>query len=62
MTAWSLRHTPDVVDAIINSTLAAMVGEMGIKKIGAVGYWYESNFSLTSSSQNTKKVENNFAS
>jgi hypothetical protein len=58
MTAWSLRHTPDVVDAIINSTLTAMVGDLGVKKIGAVGYWYE--FPFLSPPTNIRKTEKNF--
>lgn len=40
MTAWRERHTPAMVDSIIESTIASMRGELGVKKIGAVGYWY----------------------
>lgn len=40
MTAWRERHPPEAIDAIVTSTIAAMRGKLGVKKIGAVGYWY----------------------
>lgn len=39
-TEWAGRHTPEAVDAIVASTIAAMREDFGVRKIGAVGYWY----------------------
>jgi hypothetical protein len=39
MTAWREKHTPAMVDAIINSTITSMRSKLGVNKIGAVGYW-----------------------
>ncbi len=39
MTAWRDRHTTASIDSIVASTIQAMRGEMGVKKLGAVGYW-----------------------
>jgi dienelactone hydrolase len=39
MTAWRAKHTTDVVDAIINTTLNSMRTELGAKIIGGTGYW-----------------------
>ncbi|KAL5314397.1 hypothetical protein ACEPPN_018823 [Leptodophora sp. 'Broadleaf-Isolate-01'] len=40
MTAWRERHPPEAIDAIVTSTIAAMRGKLGVKKIGAVGYCF----------------------
>jgi dienelactone hydrolase len=40
MTAWRLRHTVAMADAIVESTIKTMRSELGTKKIGAVGYCY----------------------
>lgn len=40
MTEWRARHPPAAIDAIVTSTIAAMRKDYGVKKIGAVGYWY----------------------
>jgi dienelactone hydrolase len=39
MSAWRARHTTDLVDAIVNSTINSMRSEFGAKSIGAAGYW-----------------------
>lgn len=39
MTAWRARHTTDVVDAIVNTTINSMRIELGAKTIGGTGYW-----------------------
>jgi hypothetical protein len=41
MTAWREKHTTAIVDRIVESTIKSMRGELGVKKIGAVGYWYD---------------------
>ncbi|KAK0100205.1 hypothetical protein ONS95_008544 [Cadophora gregata] len=40
ITAWRERHPPAAIDAIVTSTIAAMRGDLGVKKIGAVGYCF----------------------
>jgi len=40
ITAWSARHPASGVDAIVNSTISYMRNELGVKKIGAVGYCF----------------------
>ncbi|KAH7336703.1 dienelactone hydrolase family-domain-containing protein [Rhexocercosporidium sp. MPI-PUGE-AT-0058] len=40
ITAWSERHPQAGIDAIVTSTIAAMRGNLGVKKIGAVGYCF----------------------
>jgi dienelactone hydrolase len=40
MTKWRGAHTVAVVDGIIESTIKSMRGELGVKKIGAVGYCF----------------------
>ncbi len=41
MTEWRTRHPPEAIDAIVTSTIAAIKGDFGVKKLGAVGYWYD---------------------
>jgi len=40
MTAWRTKHTTAMADAIVESTIKTMRSELGVKKIGAVGYCY----------------------
>jgi dienelactone hydrolase len=40
MTAWRAKHNVSVVDAIVESTIKAMRTELGVKRIGAVGYCF----------------------
>jgi dienelactone hydrolase len=40
MTAWRLRHTVAMADAIVENTIKTMRSELGAKKIGAVGYCF----------------------
>ncbi|PMD34388.1 alpha/beta-hydrolase, partial [Hyaloscypha variabilis F] len=40
MTAWRAKHTTDVVDAIVNTTLNSMRTELGAKIIGGTGYCF----------------------
>jgi dienelactone hydrolase len=40
MTEWSLRHNVTVIDSIIAKTIHYMKHDLGIKKIGAVGYCF----------------------
>jgi dienelactone hydrolase len=40
MTAWRAKHNVQVVDAIVESTIKAMRSELGVKRIGAVGYCF----------------------
>jgi dienelactone hydrolase len=40
MTAWRGKHTTAMVDAIVESTIKGMRSELGVKKIGAVGYCF----------------------
>lgn len=39
MTAWRARHTTDIVDAIVNTTINSMLTVLGVKTIGGTGYW-----------------------
>lgn len=39
MTAWRARHTTDMVDAIVKTTISSMRVELGAKTIGGTGYW-----------------------
>jgi dienelactone hydrolase len=39
MTAWRAKHSTDVVDAIVTSTINSMRTQLGAKTIGAAGYW-----------------------
>ncbi|QDS72908.1 hypothetical protein FKW77_007833 [Venturia effusa] len=40
MTAWRMRHTVSMADAIVEDTIKTMRTELGVKKVGAVGYCY----------------------
>jgi len=40
MTEWRTRHTVAMADAIVESTIKTMRSELGVKKIGAVGYCF----------------------
>jgi dienelactone hydrolase len=40
MAAWRPKHNVSVVDAIVESTIKGMRSELGVKKIGAVGYCF----------------------
>ncbi|TID27719.1 dienelactone hydrolase family protein [Venturia nashicola] len=40
MSEWRTRHTVAMADAIVESTIKTMRSELGVKKIGAVGYCY----------------------
>ncbi|KAE9969594.1 hypothetical protein EG327_010560 [Venturia inaequalis] len=40
MTAWRMRHTVAMADAIVEQTIKTMRSELAVKKIGAVGYCY----------------------
>jgi len=47
MTTWLTKHTTDVVDVIVNTTINSMRTELGAKTIGGAGYWYfNSSFPL----------------
>jgi hypothetical protein len=39
MTTWRTKHTTDVVDAIVNTTINSMRTVLGAKAIGGTGYW-----------------------
>ncbi|OWO99356.1 hypothetical protein B2J93_8753 [Marssonina coronariae] len=39
-TAWNERHPPEVIDAIVASTIASLRQEYGVKKIVATGYCF----------------------
>ena len=43
MTAWRERHPPEKIDVIVETTIKSMRSKLGVKKIGAVGYWYASS-------------------
>ncbi|KAF2277893.1 alpha/beta-hydrolase, partial [Westerdykella ornata] len=40
LTEWIARHPPAAVDAILDKTIAYMRSELGVTKIGAVGYCF----------------------
>ncbi|KAF2429057.1 alpha/beta-hydrolase [Tothia fuscella] len=40
MAGWSRKHTTEMVDGIVASTIKTMRGQLGVKKIGAVGYCF----------------------
>lgn len=40
MTEWRTRHTVAMADAIVESTIKTMRAELGVNKIGAVGYCF----------------------
>lgn len=44
LSSWLPNHPPEGVDAVINSTLSYMRGELGMQRIGAVGYCFGGKF------------------
>lgn len=43
---WLGKHLPDITDPLIEKTIKAMRGELGVKKIGAVGYCFGGRYSV----------------
>jgi dienelactone hydrolase len=40
LTSWGARHGPEQVDPVVESTIAYLRQDLGIKRIGGVGYCF----------------------